>query len=381
MLFDKIIDYQDEAAEIYALEDGKEDLLDLSKWTVQQLILIGLIEPAYTELEKDTETRKQLRNIVVKHHKSVRNFLDSCFQRLETIMNTIEDVEDFGIAETQVICSIFHLIQCLTKHDEFIKLLELDRYYSKIEKFLSFWLAINPEADSLDEFEYNEFFTNAPFAVFKKDEYSLVFHYFYWAGFAMKLIFLRLDRYYRPDKKMSRDTALEIFNITIQLTGRISPFYMDCLPMLSYLYPLLDTYEAFLKECELIDFESFGFDLEAFPNHVHKSLTAFICAKIMSMEENADVTEKHKNALVLKYLDKAEEFLDGDTNSPAFEEIQLLRKEINTPKHSCKVCSKSESSSKSLLRCSRCRKVRYCGKECQKKDWPEHKKICSPPKK
>ncbi|KAI9025463.1 hypothetical protein DFJ74DRAFT_717798 [Hyaloraphidium curvatum] len=29
-----------------------------------------------------------------------------------------------------------------------------------------------------------------------------------------------------------------------------------------------------------------------------------------------------------------------------------------------------------LLRCSACRSVRYCSKECQRKHWPNHKKIC-----
>jgi hypothetical protein len=30
----------------------------------------------------------------------------------------------------------------------------------------------------------------------------------------------------------------------------------------------------------------------------------------------------------------------------------------------------------SRSRCSGCRKVYYCSRECQVKDWPEHKKVC-----
>src|SRR6184192_371695 len=27
-------------------------------------------------------------------------------------------------------------------------------------------------------------------------------------------------------------------------------------------------------------------------------------------------------------------------------------------------------------RCSRCKKVSYCGRDCQIKDWPDHKAVC-----
>ena len=29
-----------------------------------------------------------------------------------------------------------------------------------------------------------------------------------------------------------------------------------------------------------------------------------------------------------------------------------------------------------LLACGRCREVEYCSPACQKKDWPQHKRVC-----
>ncbi len=43
---------------------------------------------------------------------------------------------------------------------------------------------------------------------------------------------------------------------------------------------------------------------------------------------------------------------------------------------SAKKCAGCRSTEKGLGQCSGCRKVYYCNVACQKKDWPQHKKIC-----
>jgi hypothetical protein len=54
------------------------------------------------------------------------------------------------------------------------------------------------------------------------------------------------------------------------------------------------------------------------------------------------------------------------------------RKEAKArPKMStCEFCRKEETKVK-LFRCSRCKFVRYCSKECQTADWKKHKHACS----
>jgi hypothetical protein len=42
----------------------------------------------------------------------------------------------------------------------------------------------------------------------------------------------------------------------------------------------------------------------------------------------------------------------------------------------CIVCARDGDSEGRLHRCSRCQLVGYCGEKCQRKDWPQHKKVC-----
>ncbi|KAF1809741.1 hypothetical protein P152DRAFT_461129 [Eremomyces bilateralis CBS 781.70] len=65
------------------------------------------------------------------------------------------------------------------------------------------------------------------------------------------------------------------------------------------------------------------------------------------------------------------------TTTPATETTP--RSESNeAPK--CAKCEKTgpETTSGSLLTCSRCRSTKYCSKACQKADWKTHKRSCGP---
>ena len=51
---------------------------------------------------------------------------------------------------------------------------------------------------------------------------------------------------------------------------------------------------------------------------------------------------------------------------------QTLGYDPCAPCHACSKCALERK----LMRCSRCKQVYYCSKECQKKDWKGHKKSC-----
>ena len=59
---------------------------------------------------------------------------------------------------------------------------------------------------------------------------------------------------------------------------------------------------------------------------------------------------------------------DDDNNDSLFQEI--ARDEIDF------ICNKC-TSAVADHRCGRCKKVWYCGRECQSKDWKKHKRNCN----
>lgn len=50
-----------------------------------------------------------------------------------------------------------------------------------------------------------------------------------------------------------------------------------------------------------------------------------------------------------------------------------------SPKTNSPSCGSCGASGNPLLVCGRCKKARYCSKQCQGKDWPKHKKVCFEP--
>jgi hypothetical protein len=69
-----------------------------------------------------------------------------------------------------------------------------------------------------------------------------------------------------------------------------------------------------------------------------------------------------------------EEAARADTQ-PASEYYDGLREQLQEGP-SCTSCGRDSKGGK-LLRCSGCKKAEYCDRECQKADWPSHKRVCS----
>ena len=72
---------------------------------------------------------------------------------------------------------------------------------------------------------------------------------------------------------------------------------------------------------------------------------------------------------------------EGGANKEQLKQFAHLRfychKCTGNHSHKCANCYKESETE--LLRCGKCRRVFYCSKECQLKDWKLHKKMCKEP--
>ena len=92
---------------------------------------------------------------------------------------------------------------------------------------------------------------------------------------------------------------------------------------------------------------------------------------IMRINPTAEDIVKHANATLQKHK-------TSGISGPAAIPLQIpLDGKFEPPTDACGRCGKKgKGVEEGLKRCMGCKKMLYCGKECQKKDWKEHKMEC-----
>eukprot|EP01083_Nonionella_stella_P109201 318175_1 len=103
------------------------------------------------------------------------------------------------------------------------------------------------------------------------------------------------------------------------------------------------------------------------------------------LEEEEEVsTFKGKTNFEEKYMNKAVRHVYDDQIKSLFKPYSACscghnqkHKDTEWIENHCSVCSKSRQTVNKLFQCSRCKSNRkYCSVDCQRKDWPKHKKQC-----
>jgi hypothetical protein len=76
----------------------------------------------------------------------------------------------------------------------------------------------------------------------------------------------------------------------------------------------------------------------------------------------------------------ASDYAVTGASSPSEDAMQMMQEKLNhlqVTENVCANCKKAATNEIKLSKCSRCKAVSYCSKECQKADWKMHKQSCS----
>ncbi|KAH3745501.1 hypothetical protein Pelo_13110 [Pelomyxa schiedti] len=92
--------------------------------------------------------------------------------------------------------------------------------------------------------------------------------------------------------------------------------------------------------------------------------------KLKGMKRNK-LHHEYMTSVVQAAIGSKEELTEEQAESLAIAQAEA---HVERPLPHCTVCNKPTTK-----QCSVCGKVRYCSKECQKKDWPAHKLVCRRP--
>lgn len=133
-----------------------------------------------------------------------------------------------------------------------------------------------------------------------------------------------------------------------------------------------------------VDKNGFAFELfnksgEIIPKNAYEFRKVHLALKSISDEEGFNAVHLDKKILTRKCMNNDKVYV-GPLNDMCIESNLVLR-EINDGKYIiyleetpyCKNCKKN---SRSLKKCSRCKKAYYCNIQCQKNNWDKHKNHC-----
>ncbi|KAJ7497628.1 hypothetical protein FB451DRAFT_239393 [Mycena latifolia] len=87
-----------------------------------------------------------------------------------------------------------------------------------------------------------------------------------------------------------------------------------------------------------------------------------------------------KTGFFASYHAAGSEFAEWETLDEVYQDMIIFKRDLDETIHPCgrKACPTNEDDTPvKLQRCARCQYKRYCSKECQQQDWPDHKRHCT----
>jgi len=126
--------------------------------------------------------------------------------------------------------------------------------------------------------------------------------------------------------------------------------------------------ETFNSLGQLIRLDLSGNKLTVLPKGLVKDLTKLECLNAKNNKISTIANEQFKDLVNMCVLDLAINQIKFPCGNGFFKGLALKEKQLL-----CIMCSAAKTRN-----CSKCKSVRYCSKECQVNDWPNHKFFCVP---
>lgn len=112
------------------------------------------------------------------------------------------------------------------------------------------------------------------------------------------------------------------------------------------------------------------------------------CGATVSLCCESQACRNRRERVVLKRYKEMQKMIDEIDSDPTKCNVNTSHFSMSDP-HSaplpkgahpyrvCASCGRAEPCEPNLLLCSKCRCTYFCDKECMKKAWKEHKKVCT----
>jgi len=366
--FETIINFSNPTFDKVAKSNEDYSMLEnMQKICFQPDLLIALLDTSFTEIESG-ESRKVLKSLAIENASEICKYLDFTVNKI----NTVIERGRFQFFESNFIVKISHVLFSLSSEKTCADSFNLDKYTPFFQQVFNFWIRLDhPEPKQYTDDNFIEGYSSKPFISLYLDKTEITCAHYLWCIYSLKLFILRMNRYYRPSSCMN-EKEVNVLHTMIKNTCYRTQKYYSCAAHDYGRFTIHHRVCLLLIEEDNLRKKRSG-EVQKNWDLVKSRVNYYGTKGWHLIEDNTSTTTVRRKEFISKYLSEAEKYCQ-DKESNLFQKIEKLKR--NILEYKCNVCLKAPTKEKSLLRCSKCKAVRYCGRDCQVADWPKHKLGC-----
>ena len=340
------------------------------------LSLLIIMRPSFVETADSLRQRKELQNFVLSYKDLVHQFLQFS---IDSVLPLIEDI----IARFSNPCKdemvaidgfnyLLNLLEFLSRDESNANELVLSRYEKKLQNFRRNWIKLNDrmlcesfqdDEVGFDTSSFTELAVSSPVAGYKPDGRLVVTLHSFWSILCVSLFLSRIQRYSNSTNPQELQILIKLLHHTIE-NSKTSLYDVQQ----NHGRFQAHTTSALLLINEIQKYDNFQDTIDI--NSLKAKVLYYRAKGRRLLDISPHFTAELRKKLVLEDIEQARDVTGVDTKTK--EKIQKFLATFR-PDNACAHCMACRPS---LLRCSKCKKVFYCNRDCQKQDWQTHKLRC-----